>query len=129
MERGRPKENDKPLVKYQLSSTDYKGGVIDYFFDRKKHKEGTVKTVITPHPGMKDDIEEIVKNQKYGMGPTVVVFKNSTRKNAKTKMKIFNKNIDTVLTHPQAGLPDNAIILDIAVGESYIKKFESKYNL
>ena len=46
-------------------------------------------------------------------------------------MKIFrNENIDYILGTPKLiGVPDTAIILEIGVGESFIKKYASTYNL
>ena len=42
----------------------------------------------------------------YIKGPVVLVFKNSNRKNAKTKMKIFkNKNVDVVNEKKMPGFP------------------------
>jgi hypothetical protein len=63
--------------------------------------------------------------------PVVMIFKTSNRSNAKTKMKIWkNENIDYILTAPKLpGIPDKAEILELGVGESFIKKYQSKYNL
>ena len=40
------------------------------------------------------------------------------------------ENIDYIISAPTLpGVPDNAIILDVAVGESYINSFKLKYSL
>ena len=62
--------------------------------------------------------------------PTVIVFKTSNRSNAKTKMKIINKNIDYVLSAKKIpGIPEIAEWLEIGVGISFIDKYKQKYNL
>jgi hypothetical protein len=48
----------------------------------------------------------------------------------KFKMKIWkNKNIDQVQEEKLAGVPQNAEILELAVGESFIQKYKLKYKL
>jgi hypothetical protein len=46
----------------------------------------------------------------YGKNPVVVmVFKTSNRSNAKTKIKVFNKNIDYILSAKKLpGIPEKA---------------------
>jgi hypothetical protein len=46
-------------------------------------------------------------------------------------MKVWNnENIDYIISAKSLpGVPDNAIILELAVGESFIDSFKSKYNL
>jgi hypothetical protein len=62
--------------------------------------------------------------------PTVIVFKTSNRSNAKTKMKVINKNIDYVLSAKKIpGIPDIAEWLEIGTGKSFINKYQQKYNL
>ena len=59
--------------------------------------------------------------------PVVVKFKTSNRSNAKTKVKVINnKNVDEVLDVKTKipGIPENAVILEIGLGKSFIKKFE-----
>ena len=66
----------------------------------------------------------------YPKLPVVLVFKSSNRKNAKTKMKIFkNKNVDVVNEKKMPGVPENAIVLELAVGESFIDTYKHKYKL
>jgi len=58
--------------------------------------------------------------------PVVVMFKTSNRSNAKTKVKVINnKNVDEVLDVKTKipGIPENAVILEIGLGESFIEKF------
>ena len=57
--------------------------------------------------------------------PVVVTFKTSNRSNAKTKVKVIrNRNIDEVLDKKTKipGIPEKAVILEIGVGKSFIKK-------
>lgn len=62
--------------------------------------------------------------------PITIVFKTSNRSNAKVKMKTFkNRTIDQVLMDKLPGVPESAQILEIGVGESFIKKYVSKYKL
>ena len=50
--------------------------------------------------------------------------------NAKTKMKIFkNKNVDVVNEKKMPGVPANAVVLELAVGESFIDIYKHKYKL
>ena len=66
----------------------------------------------------------------YPKLPVVLVFKSSNRKNAKTKMKIFkNKNVDVVNEKKMPGVPEKAVILELAVGESFIDTYKHKYKL
>jgi hypothetical protein len=60
-----------------------------------------------------------------------MVFKTSERSNAKTKMKVWNnENIDYIISAPTLpGIPDNAIILECGVGESFIDLWKQKYKL
>ena len=66
----------------------------------------------------------------YIKGPVVLVFKTSNRKNDRTKMKIFkNKNVDVVNEKKMPGVPENAVVLELAVGESFIDTYKHKYKL
>jgi hypothetical protein len=49
-----------------------------------------------------------------------IVFKTSNRSNAKTKIKTFrNKSIDDIVDAKRIiGIPDNAVILEIGMGET-----------
>jgi len=57
--------------------------------------------------------------------------KTSERSNAQTKIKVFaNENIDYIISSPKlVGVPDKAIMLDLGVGESFIKIYSEKYNI
>ena len=72
-----------------------------------------------------------IDQRMYGKNsPVVVVFKTSNRSNAKTKMKVINKNIDYVLTSKKLpGIPQIAEWLEVGVGRSFIDKYKQKYNL
>ena len=57
--------------------------------------------------------------------PVVVTFKTSNRSNARVKQKVIrNKNVDEVLDVKKKipGIPEKAIILEIGLGKSFIKK-------
>ncbi len=59
-----------------------------------------------------------------------MVFKSSNRSNARTKIKVFRKNIDYVLTAKKLpGVPEKSIILDVGVGNSFIEEYKEKYKL
>jgi hypothetical protein len=66
----------------------------------------------------------------YHKSNITIVFKTSNRSNAKTKMKTLrNKSIDDVLERKIPGIPDNAVILEIAMGELFETKLKHKYKL
>lgn len=74
----------------------------------------------------------MARQKLYVSDPVVIVFKTSNRSNAKTKMKIFkNKNIDQVIDPKTKlpGIPETSIWLEVGLGESFIEKYKSKYNL
>ena len=71
----------------------------------------------------------MARDKKYVDGPVVVAFKTSNRSNAQTKLKVTNHTIDDLIEFKVPGIPNDAIILDIGIGEQYIKKYETKYNL
>jgi hypothetical protein len=60
----------------------------------------------------------VARQASYGNAPITMTYKTSTRKNARTKTKIWkNKNIDEVLSMKKwPGVPENAVILKIKVG-------------
>jgi len=74
----------------------------------------------------------MARGKSYIDEPVIVVFKTSERSNAKVKMKVFkNKTIDDVID-PKIkviGIPDNAIYLEVGLGESFINKYKLKYKL
>lgn len=66
----------------------------------------------------------------YHKENVTVVFKTSNRSNAKTKMKTFrNKSIDDILDKKLTGIPDNAVILEIAMGSLFEERLKAKYKL
>ncbi len=66
----------------------------------------------------------------YIKAPVVLVFKTSNRKNAKVKMKVFkNKNIDEVNGKKLPGVPEKAVVLELAIGEIFIDRYKQKYKL
>lgn len=66
----------------------------------------------------------------YHKEDVTVVFKTSNRSNAKTKMKTFrNKTIDDILDKKLIGVPDTAVILEIAMGSLFESRLKSKYKL
>ena len=60
-----------------------------------------------------------------------MVFKTSDRTNAKTKMKVWNNtNIDYIMSQDKLpGVPDKAVMLELAVGNVFIEKYKKKYKL
>ena len=60
-----------------------------------------------------------------------MVFKTSNRSNAKVKIKVWNnENIDYIISAKKLpGVSDNAIIMELGVGQGFIEKWRSKYNL
>ena len=72
----------------------------------------------------------MAREKAYPNSPVVMVFKTSNRSNAKVKMKVWkNKNIDQVQEEKLAGVPQNAEVLEIAVGIKFIEKYKTKYKL
>ncbi len=66
----------------------------------------------------------------YYKSNITIVFKTSNRSNARTKMKTFrNKSIDDVLEKKLPGIPDNAVILEMGIGEIFEEKYKLKYKL
>ena len=62
--------------------------------------------------------------------PVVVVWKASRHGRSKPKIKIFKtKHVDDVLEGKVAGIPKNAIYLDIGVGKSFIERYKKKHKL
>ena len=72
----------------------------------------------------------MAREKAYPNSPVVMVFRTSNRSNAKVKMKVWkNKNIDQVQEEKLAGVPQNAEILELAVGIKFIEKYKTKYKL
>ena len=120
--RCRPSENTVKPTTWVLETGD-----MSYYYDAKKNPNGCWKTVnhdTTKYPKPK------IEQRPYGKSPVVMVFKTSNRSNARTKMKLFRKNIDYVLTAKKLpGVPEIAEILEVGVGKSFIDQWSQKYNL
>ena len=66
----------------------------------------------------------------YHKSNVTIVFKTSTRSNAKTKIKtIRNKSIDDVIGKKLPGIPDNAVIVEMGLGNGFEQKWKTKYKL
>jgi len=136
MKRGRPKISEA-VLKEKRVETFYEnknkiGEKSIWHYDRKISTHGAYKVEhILPKNYYTLPIVEVNKQQSYGGMPVVMVFKTSNRSNAKTKMKIWNNtNIDYINTAKKLpGVPEKAEILELGVGESFIAKWQSKYNL
>ena len=64
------------------------------------------------------------------IAPVVVVWKKSKHGRSKPKMKVFKtKHVDDILDGKVAGLPKDAIYLEIGVGESFIETYKKKHKL
>ena len=137
MKRGRPKISEAVVKEkrvetyYEVPSKPELGWKSVWYHDRSKSTAGPYKVEHTPPKGYKHPKVEVNKQQSYGGMPVVMVFKTSNRSNAKTKMKVWNNtNIDYIITQDKLpGVPDKAEILELGVGESFIAKWQSKYNL
>lgn len=121
--RGRPSEQVEKLDQWVLDTED-----AIYKYDVNKNPNGCYSVEVKFGAGekTKPDIDQ----RMYGKNPVVMVFKTSNRSNAKTKIKVFNKNIDYVISAKKLpGVPEKAEIIDLAVGRSFISKYKQKYNL
>ena len=136
-EKGRPKET--PPVKldkwirefYEIPSKPELGWKMTWHYDKSKSASGPYKTEMTYPKGYKHEKFKAEKGKAYNGQSVIMVFKTSDRSNAKTKMKVWShENIDYIISAPSLpGIPDNAVILETAVGEGFIEFFKSKYNL
>ena len=137
--RGRPAEAPAVVLDkfertfFEFANEQYQkeGYKTTWFYDKAKSQNGPYKVEVTYPKGYKHEKVKAEKGKAYNGQPVVMVFKTSERSNAKTKMKVWNnENIDYIISAPTLpGVPDNAIILDVAVGESYIDSFKLKYSL
>ena len=137
MSRGRPTEaptvvkENWVLECYDVPSKPELGWKSIWYFDRKKSTSGPWKVEHIPPRGWKAPKVKAEKGKAYAKQPVVMVFKTSNRSNAKTKMKVWaNENIDYIMSSPKLpGIPDNAEILELGVGEGFIDRYRLKYNL
>ena len=136
MSRGRPKEQEAiPWQKYtqeflEVPTKPELGSRSVWHYDRSKSENGPYKTEHWEAKGFKQ-IKPKIDQRTYSKDmSTVVVFKTSNRSNAKTKIKVINKNIDYVLSAKKIpGIPDIAEWLEVGVGNSAINRYKQKYNL
>lgn len=137
--RGRPAESPSVVLEkfertfHEFANEKYQkdGRKTTFYYDMNKTAYGPYKTEITYPKGYKHDKVKAEKGKAYNNQPVVMVFKSSERSNAKFKMKVWNnENIDYIITAPTLpGVPDSAIILELAVGEGFINLFNQKYFL
>jgi len=128
--RGRKKESTEVIKVYTQEIMDSTGGKMIYKFDLNKFPNGaySVESIPAKHHTAKYVFD--LNQRTYSKAPTVMVFKSSERSNAKVKMKVFNKNIDYInMTKKLPGVPNDAIILELGVGESFITMWKKQYNL
>ena len=125
MSRGRPSENVVKLTKWELETNES-----IWKYDTNKFPNGPYSVEQKFQAGNKQPKPKIDQRTYAKDMPTVIVFKTSNRSNAKTKMKVINKNIDYVLSAKKIpGIPDIAEWLEIGTGKSFINKYQQKYNL
>lgn len=122
--RGRPSENVVKLTKWELDTDNS-----IWKYDTDKFANGPYSVEQKFQAGNKP--EKFKVDQKpYGKLPVVMVFKTSNRSNARTKIKVFNKNIDYIISAKKLpGVPEKAEIVELGVGKSFISKYKQKYSL
>ena len=126
MSRGRPSEKPAIVLDKWVQETENQ----IWHFDRNKSNNGCYKVENKFIAGEKQ-AKPIIDQRMYAKGmSTVIVFKTSNRSNAKTKMKVINKNIDYVLSAKKIpGIPNIAEWLEVGTGKSFINKYKQKYDL
>jgi hypothetical protein len=128
--RGRKKESTEVTKVYTQEIMDSTGGKMIYKFDLNKFPNGAYSVEYFPPKQYTPKPVFDLNQRTYSKAPTVMVFKSSDRSNAKVKMKIFNKNVDFVnMAKKLPGVPNNAVILELGVGESFIAMWKKQYNL
>ena len=67
----------------------------------------------------------------YYKSDITVVFKSSNRANSKVKIKTYkNRNMDDILgSNKMVGVPINAVILEMGLGESFESEWRKKYKI
>ena len=128
--RGRPSENNEIMTVRTEEFIDSAGSKSIWKYDSNKFSNGSysVETIPAKHQTSRRVYD--LNQRSYGSAPVVMVFKSSDRVNAKTKIKIFNKNVDYI-NHAKTlpGVPDTSIILEMGVGEVFIELYKKQYNL
>jgi hypothetical protein len=137
--RGRPAESPAVVLDkfertyYEFANEKYQheGTKSTWYYDKSKTQNGPYKVETTYPKGYKHEKVKAEKGKPYNGQPVVMVFKTSNRSNANIKMKVWNnENIDYIITAPELpGVPDTAIILEMAVGEGFIESYRNKYSL
>jgi len=128
--RGRKKESTEVTKVYTQEMKNSEGGKMIYKFDLNKFPNGAYSVEYIPPKQYTPKPVFDLNQRTYSKAPTVMVFKSSDRSNAKVKMKIFNKNVDFVnMAKKLPGVPNNAVILELGVGESFIAMWKKQYNL
>ena len=121
--RGRPSEQVEKLKRWTLETED-----MIYKYDVDKSPFGCYSSEVKFQAGEKSKPK--IDQKPYGKHPVVMVFKTSNLSNARTKIKIFNKNIDYIISAKKLpGVPEKAEILQLGVGKSFISRYKQKYNL
>ena len=121
--RGRPSENVVKLTKWDLDTND---SIWKYDMDKFNNGRYYVEQKFQAGEKTKPDIDQ----RMYGKNPVAMVFKTSNRSNARTKIKVFNKNIDYIITAKKLpGVPEKAEIVELGVCRSFVSKYKQKYNL
>jgi len=128
--RGRKKENTEVIKVRTQEVIDSVGGKMVYKFDYNKFPNGAYSVEYFPPKQYTPKPVFDLNQRTYSKAPTVMVFKSSERSNAKVKMKIFNKNVDYVnMAKKLPGVPKDAIILELGVGEKFVELWNKQYNL
>ena len=128
--RGRKKESTEVTKVYTQEMKNSEGGKMIYKFDLNKFPNGAYSVEYIPPKQYTPKPVFDLNQRTYSKAPTVMVFKSSERSNAKVKMKIFNKNVDFVnMAKKLPGVPNNAVVLELGVGESFIAMWKKQYNL
>tara|TARA_Y100000389_G_C17237014_1_gene401107 strand:- start:57 stop:464 length:408 start_codon:yes stop_codon:yes gene_type:complete len=135
MSRGRPSEQVEIKTKWiqeyiEFPSKPELGTKSVWHYNTNTFKNGPYKTEIIYPKGYKSSKLKLEK-KSYQKQPVAMVFKTSNRSNAKIKMKVWrNTNIDYINSAAKLpGVPKNAIILNLGIGDNTINSYKLKYNL
>lgn len=68
---------------------------------------------------------------KVNNTPVVVVWKASKHGRSKPKIKVFKtKHVDDIIGGKKIhGIPEDAILLDVGVGSSFVERYKKKHKL
>ena len=135
MSRGRPSEQVEIRTKWtqeyiEFPSKPELGTKSVWHYNTNISKNGPYKTEIIYPKDYKFSKLKLDK-KSYQKQSVAMVFKTSNRSNAKVKMKVWrNTNIDYINSAAKLpGVPKNAIILNLGIGDSTINSYKLKYNL